>query len=333
MNTDKEQGQNKNGSENVPAKEHFKAPALKPGARVGLFAPSSRPQSPLVLKRCVQIVEEMGFYPVVGKNVLKNDGFTAGTDEERIDDLHNFLHDPSIGALLCVSGGYGASRLLPLVEFAQIRRSPKIFLGGAENDSFLLAINEMTELVVFHGPNLDEVNDEYTFRSLKSALLKSEQEMIINCRDSGDQPFESARYSLSGQICNGVTCGGNLTSLSSLFGTRYQPQLLDKILILDDYAERNDILDRWFTTLYLAGSLTDVVGIAFGGFPGCASGDSHNNLSIEDMFGARLKQLETPACFGFKFGQSGKNNIVPVGVSARLDCSAGTLQMLESALA
>src|SRR2546430_722745 len=85
-------------------KDQFKASPLKPGARVGLIAPSGRPESPLVLRRCLKMVEEMGFQPVSGQSVMANAGFTAGTDEERIEDFHLFLFDDSIGALLCVSG-------------------------------------------------------------------------------------------------------------------------------------------------------------------------------------------------------------------------------------
>jgi len=330
MNIDLEQDDSEHDL--MPAKEQFKAQALKPGAKVGLIAPSSRPDSPLVLRRCIQIVEEMGFKPVPGSSVLRYSGFTAGTDEQRIDDIHTFLQDSSIEAMLCVSGGYGAARLLPLLDFAQIRRNPKIVLGGADNDALLLAINKLTGLVVFHGQNLDEVEDEHSFNSIKNLLSGAEREIRINCRDIGDAPYQAAAYSLCDEVKEGVVCGGNLTALSSLFGTRYQPCFEDKILVLDDFSERNDILDRWFTTLYLSGVLADVAGIAFGAFPNCASRGSNNMLAIEDTFGDRLKELGTAACFSFKFGRAKHDNVLPIGVRAALDCGNGTLQMLETHL-
>lgn len=331
MNTDLEHEDSE--PELALPKDQFKAQPLKPGAKVGLVAPSSRPGSPLVLRRCLQVIEEMGFQPVAGNNVMNNAGFTAGTDDERIDDLHTFLQDPSIEGLLCVSGGYGAARLLPLLDFAQIRRHPKIILGSGDNDALLLAINELTGLVVFHGPNLDEIGDQHSFNSVKAALSGSNHQVSINCRDADDASYEAVKYSLTDRVCEGIICGGNLTALSSLFGTRYQPKLEGKILILDDFSERNDILDRWFTTFYLASTLNDVVGIAFGGFPACGPRESKNMLSIEDTFSDRIKELGTPACFGFKFGRRSKDNVVPTGVRARLDCGRGTLQVLEPALA
>ncbi|MBX9689697.1 MAG: LD-carboxypeptidase [Candidatus Obscuribacterales bacterium] len=318
-------------SEAVVPREQLKPAALKPGAKVGLFAPSARPASPLVLKRCIQVIEEMGFSPVVGQNVMRNDGFTAGSDEQRLDDFYNLLQNNSVEAMYCLSGGYGALRLLPLLDFGQIRQHPKVFLGSGANDVLLMAINQLTGLVVFHASNLDEIEDKHSFNSAKNALSGSSENMVINCRDTNDMSFESAAYSLSERKCEGIVAGGNLTALSSLYGTRYQPDLKSKILILDDFNERNSILDRWFTTLYLAGSLHEVEGIAFGGFPGCGARGSNNMLSIEDTFGDRIKELGLAACFGFKFGLASKDNVVPIGIKALLDCGSGRLEFLEAA--
>lgn len=316
----------------VIEKTQLKPQALKAGSKIGLICPASRPDSPLTFKRCVQIIEDMGFIPVAGKNVLRNDGFSAGTDEERIDDLHTFIEDDSIEAIFCVCGGYGSLRLLPLLDFAQVRQHPKIFLGSGENDSLLLAINEMTGLVVFHAPNLEEIEDRHTYNSVKSLLYGKNLQTAIHCRDEEDACFDAVAYSLSDEVLEGIICGGNLSSLSSLYGTKYQPQLKDKILALDDFNERNSILDRWFTTLYLSGSLFEVAGLAFGAFPGCSGRGADNMLSIEDTFGDRIKELRIPACFGFKFGLSSKDNVLPIGIRGKLDCGKGILEFLESPL-
>jgi len=48
----------------------IKPPVLRQGARVGLVCPGSRPYQPSTVKRAVEIVEQMGFKPVIGKHVL-----------------------------------------------------------------------------------------------------------------------------------------------------------------------------------------------------------------------------------------------------------------------
>lgn len=314
-------------------KEQLKAPLPKLGAKVGIIAPGSRPEKPSVLERSCRTLEEMGYLPQRGKSLLRYDGFSAGRDEERLEDFQSFLEDDSIEAILCASGGYGAIHLLPLLDFGKIRKHPKLICGSGDNDALLLAINELTGLVVFHGPNLDEIKDKQSYDSLRATLAGRLHERPVNCRDAGDEIFEDERYSLSDESCEGITCGGNLTALTSLYGTRYQPDLQGKILFLDDFNERNSILDRWFTTLYLTGTLKEVAGIAFGAFPGCSPRGSDNMLSVEDTFGDRLKKEKTAACFGFKFGLASKDNVVPIGIQSRLDCRAGTLAFLETSLA
>lgn len=312
--------------------KQLKALALQTGDKVALVAAGSRAKNPAVVKRCQQMIAEMGFNPVVGKHALRYSGFSAGTDQERLEDIDTAILDESTRAILFLTGGYGAIRLLPLLDFAQIRQNPKIFLGSGDNDALLLAINHLTGLVVFHGPNLDEVQDKYTYDAMKSTLLGSGERRTINCRDESDLSFEHCAYSLSNKVVRGITCGGNLTALSTLFGTRYVPDLAGKILTLDDAGDRNSILDRWFTTLYLSGTLSSCAGIAFGGFPDCHPRGGTNMLSIEDTFGDRIKELGTAACFGFKFGTPSKSNIVPIGIEAELDCGKGVLSFNESSL-
>lgn len=332
MDTELELDQEEESESQMPLAK-LKANVLRPGSKVALVAPASRPEKPSVLGRCTKLVEDMGFVPVLGNHVLKYDGFSAGSDEERLEDMQRFLEDDGIEALFCLSGGYGALRLLPLLDFGQVRKCPKVIVGGGDNDAILLAINQLTSLVVFHGPNLDEIKDEKTFENFRRSLCQAGEGRKVCAFDEKEGPdFDRRFYSLSESKVEGELCGGNLTALSSLYGTRYQCELAGKILALDDFSERSSILDRWFTTLYLAGSLRELAGIAFGAFPGCGPRGSNNMLSIEDSFGDRLKETGPPACFGFKFGSSYDNNLLAVGIKAQLDCASGTLCFLESAL-
>src|SRR5207248_1858920 len=123
-----------------------------------------------------------------------------------------------------------------------------------------------------------------------------------------------------------------LTALISLMGTPFQPRLRDAILFLEDLNERHDILDRWFTTLYVSGELAKVSGIAFGSFEGCSTKDSRNMLSLEDLFGDRLQSMNKPCCFGMPLGQSKLSATVPIGIRASLNSKDGILEFAETAV-
>ncbi len=315
---------------NPPA---IKPPALKPGSKVGLVCPASRPSSPAVVQKCIRVVEEMGMVPVVGKHVLKVQGYLAGTDAERLDDLNGFFADDSIAAIFSIKGGFGSLRLLGDIDWAAIAARPKIIVGCGDITSLLLAVHTKSNLVTFHGPNLDQVRTQYTFDRLKTAVTSRDPVSAVT-PDHGDSPpmFSVVPYTAVGGRVEGLSTGGNLSSLISLMGTPFQPDFDNRILCLEDVNERNDILDRWLTTLYVSGHLARTSGVVFGELIGCGPKSLYNTLSPEDLLGGILKTLSKPSCFGLPFGHSHNAATIPIGIKTSFDADHGRLEFLESAL-
>ncbi len=188
-------------------------------------------------------------------------------------------------------------------------------------------------MVTFHGPNLDQISTRYSFDRLKDAVTKKAPVKIMSAAElASDGIVDGLPYTPVSGIATGVLVGGNLTALVSLLGTPYLPELSQSILFLEDKNERTDILERWLTTLYLSGQLAAVQAVAFGEFLNCGSKGSLDLLSIEELFGERLKQLSKPCCFGLPFGQSNRSATLPLGVTVSLDAAKGTLEFLEGHL-
>lgn len=308
----------------------IKPPALKEGDVVGLVCPSSRPASPAVLQRCVRIVEEMGYKPKVGAHVLAINGYMAGSDQERLADLQGFLTDDSVRGIFCLSGGFGSLHLVPLLNYSEISGNPKIIVGSDDNSHLLFAVLSQANVVTFHGPNLDQLSTRYAFDRFKDAVSKKSVLKELSPADiSGDEIGGGRPYTPVTGTAHGALLGGNLTALISLMGTPYQPEFLDSILFLEDRNERTDILDRWFTTLYVAGELERASAVVFGDFVNCGPKGSYDLLSLEELFGDRLKQINKPSCFGLPLGQTGRSATVPLGMSVSLDAAAGVLQFAE----
>ena len=316
---------------NLPA---IKPPALKPGDRVGLACPASRPASPAVVRQSVKVVEEIGLNAVVGKHVLNVHGYMAGTDDERLADLNSFLADDSIAAIFCITGGFGTIHLLDQLDYTSIAEHPKIIVGCDDITSLLLAVHGSSGLITLHGPTLDQVRSRYTFDRLKTAVTSRDPLPAISVEDCGDERFVPAvAYAPIGGRVEGLALGGNLTAVVSLMGTPFQPDFDQRILFLEDVNERHDILDRWLTTLYISGHLARTSGVAFGDFAGCGTKSSYTTLSLEDLFGARVKMLSKPTCFGLPLGQSDRAATIPIGINTVFDADKGRLEFTESALA
>src|SRR5258707_9268762 len=100
---------------------------LLPGDAIGLISPASAPPDPKDIDRSVAALEEMGFKPKLGLHARKRRGFLAGNDHERATDLMRMFADRKVNGVLCIRGGYGTARLLPLLDYQIVRDNPKIF--------------------------------------------------------------------------------------------------------------------------------------------------------------------------------------------------------------
>lgn len=307
----------------------LKPSALRKGDRVSLISPASRPYSPSLLRRSISVIESMELIPVVGAHALDIHGYMAGSDESRLEDLNHAIRDPDIRGIFVLEGGYGSLRLLPGVDYERLKSDPKVIVGSDEATCLLLAIHQLTGLIVFHGPNLSRIDRSEAQQELERAIKESK---ILPALDLSDAFAGGSFLTFFSGVKEGRTTGGNLTALSSLMGTPFAPDLTGRILLLCDVNERNDILDRWITNLYASATLGKVAAIVFGEFDGCGPRSSLSVLSFEDLLLQRMKQLSVCSCFGLPFGQSSLSRVVPLGVESRVDTEQGSLSFLELAL-
>ena len=307
----------------------IKPQALRPGDRVGIVAPSSRPEKPSVVAQSVRLLEDLGLVPVLGKNILSSYGHTAGTDDERLFDLNSFVHDQAIRGIFCISGGFGALPLLSGLDYDALKSHPKIIVGGNDNTSIVLAAYAKCGLVAFHGPNLDEIKTRASFESLAAAVMKTSILPDIK-HDRGELGIARPFVPVAG-VKMGRLVGGNLSALTSLFGTPYRPFLEDSVLFLTDSDERNDILERWLTTINVSGELAKVSALVFGYFDNCGNKGSANLLSLEEIFGDTMKQLNLPSCFDLPVAGGPMCPTVPIGVTVKVDTQQCKLEFMETA--
>ena len=128
---------------------------LEFGDTIGIVAPASAPPEPETIDRSVQVLERLGFKVKLARNVRKRWGFLAGSDRERAADLMTMFADRKVKAIVCVRGGYGTARLLPLLDYRTIRANPKIFIGYSDITSLHCAFLTRANLISFHGPMLN----------------------------------------------------------------------------------------------------------------------------------------------------------------------------------
>ena len=102
---------------------------LTPGSRLGLIAPSSPVFEREHQQAAVELLESMGYQVTAYDSISCQRGYLSGSDVIRARDIMAAFADPKIDGVVCLRGGYGAGRLLPLLDYDIIRQNPKPFVG------------------------------------------------------------------------------------------------------------------------------------------------------------------------------------------------------------
>ncbi|MCS7338758.1 MAG: LD-carboxypeptidase [Verrucomicrobiae bacterium] len=319
-----------------PPQIPIKPPRLEPGDTIGVVAPASPPAAPDAIDRGIAALESLGFKVRLGRHARARLGFLAGPDRDRAADLMRMFTDRQIKAILCVRGGYGAGRLLPLLDYDLIRRHPKIFAGQSDITALLCALRRMAGLVTFHGPMLiggfaQTRLPAFTRQSFMRTVCRPEPPGNVSDGHRG----HTVKVLREG-IATGELIGGNLSVLCSLLGTPYQPDFRGRILFFEDVNEPPYRIDRLLTQLLNAGLLQQVAGIAIGINRNCADTGparaGERRQTLEEVLQDRLVPLKVPVVVGLPFGHVPFNATIPIGVHATLDGTAGKLIVTEPAV-
>ncbi len=307
---------------------------LKAGDSVAVIAPSSSASSG-AFERALANVEGLGLKPKIGLYARGSKDFLSGTDSERLHDLHSAFADSEVKGIWCVRGGSGAPRLLPYLNYALIKRNPKVFMGYSDITALHLAIWQETGLVTFHSPVASSELSEYT----KSHLLDTVMTPSANFKVE-PSTFNLSQVSglfkpnvITAGRARGRLIGGNLSLLASLAGTPYAvDNLKGAILFAEDINEPPYKIDRLLTQLRQSCDLRSLAGVALGVFSsGQATYDADTAL-IHRVFKDRLGDLGIPAISGLSFGHIRDNCTLPLGIEAELDTATATLTLMEASV-
>jgi muramoyltetrapeptide carboxypeptidase len=300
---------------------------LHEGDTVAVVAPASSWENRSELLRGVAGLEAWGLTVKLGEHVNDRHGYMAGRDEDRVADLHAALADPEVRAIICLQGGYGTPRLIPLFDEALFAANPKAICGYSDLTTLHLAQQRWGNVISFYangvtGIGAVEVTD-FSKASLKRALFSDEPYGQI-----GPNPDDPYVRTVVGGRATGRLTGGCAGLLSSAIGTRLQPDFRGRIVVLEEIDNEGYIHDGILTQLRNAGLFDGAAGIVVGDIKSKWSGGIAE-LSAEDIVEEVLAPLGLPLIFGLPIGHNKHHATVPLGALATLDAAAGTLVVEE----
>ncbi len=300
-------------------------PTLQKGDRVALLAPAG-PVSRRALSEAQASLSALDLVVETKGEPTAKLRYLAGPDETRAQALHEAFADPAIRAIFALRGGYGTTRLLPLLDLDLIRANPTIFVGSSDVTALLTALVQQAGLVAFHGPSATEPfyreSDPEVLRRFWSLL--SVPEPLGEVRPSGLRVLRGGR-------ARGRLMGGCLSLLAATAGTPWQLNARGAVLFLEDVDEAAYRIDRMLTQLSQAGALEGVVAVVVGEMVRCPVPPGES-WSLDDVILDRLGHLDVPILAGFPAGHGRNEVVLPLGVEVEVDAEAGLLTVLEAAV-
>jgi muramoyltetrapeptide carboxypeptidase len=228
---------------------------LCPGDTVAVIAPSSSFDREKFQKG-LDVLADMGLRPLFSEQIFETKGYLAGSDAQRAQMVHESFNDPDVKGIFCARGGYGAMRLLPLIDYGVISAQKKVFIGCSDVSALLSAFFAQCGMVTFHGPMMESlgVATQATRQALVDALFSGNPVVV-----TPEHPV-----TIGSGLSSGIVSGGNLTTLCHLAGTPYQPDFSGHILMLEDVGEQPYRIDRMLIHMRLAGYFEGLAGLALG---------------------------------------------------------------------
>jgi muramoyltetrapeptide carboxypeptidase len=299
---------------------------LRPGDRIAVIAPAS-PFARDEFDAGLTELRRLGFEPVYDESVFARTRYVAGEPALRAAAFRRAWTDTSIAALIAVRGGYGSVHLLPLLDPAEIQRSPKAFIGFSDNTSLLMWLTTRCGVVSFHGPMLEG----RLARGAEGYDLDTFRRVLMRAEPAGSITHPTLEIVRPGEAA-GVLVGGTLAKLVSSLGTPFAFDPPDgHILFVDEVAERPYRLDRMFTQLRYAGLLARASGIVFGELPRCDEPGDEGPTRRETVVDL-MADFPGPVLFGLPSGHvTGPTMTLPFGVRARVLASGTPELIIEEA--
>lgn len=319
---------------------------LQPGDTIMFVAPAgdlSKERMMLAQER----LEERGYVVKFREDLFVRDGYLAGSDQRRAEELMQAFTDPEVKAIFPGTGGYGTMRILDLLDYDVIRANPKLLIGFSDITALHAAINQKAGLITWHSPNpmwglggeakverwesnyLTKFSEKYFFAAVEAKAADQSRPLAytIEIPEGVPRPMTVGRGKASGRMV-----GGNLSLVAALEGTPYAIDTRDAILLLEDVREAPYRIDRMLRQLKLAGKLDHLRGAVLGQFT--KSSDREDNETedpwylVNGVLRQYFEPLNIPVLMNYPVGHHRMNATLPLGGQVEIDAETGKLRVL-----
>ena len=286
------------------------------GDSIGIVAPAGVVHKPSI-EAGIKFLKEQGFRIKLGDHVYSREGYLAGSDEQRADDLNKMLADNEIKAVFCARGGYGSVRILPYMDLKSFSGNPKIIMGFSDITVLLLHVLNKTQTVTFHGPVVSKLNADSPPETVECMLevLRGDIDVDLARFLPEDQPVRVLRHGNA----TGCLMGGCLSMLQTVVGTDLQINLKNKILFWEEVGEQVYRIDRMIDHLSRAGFFDNLKGMIIGKLTGCFKNQKTDEERFLGIISKYFGSYDYPIIYNLPIGHSKLQLTLPEGGTCYLN--------------
>jgi muramoyltetrapeptide carboxypeptidase len=308
--------------------------------KIGIFATST----PVFIEtKRYSFLQSKGIEIYEHPQVLKKVGHAAGTKEERINAIYEMLRDPTIDILMAYWGGVNTNELLPFFDYEMFKKYNKPLVGFSDTSALLLAVNKLSGIKTYLGAagiSFDKLDPfEYTYKYFSEMLIEKKSEIVIEDSPTFADDLYFLNPAATHRIINknfgrkiynpgkasGKVIASNLQTLLTLAGTKYFPELDEKILFLEEDENANTaFIHRYFTHLSQCCDFKKLKGLCIGRF--ALSSGFKDTDSEEMIYNDVFKGLNIPIIYNLNFGHTDPLFTIPIGGSAQIDTENNILK-------
>lgn len=295
-------------------------PSIQKGDTIAIITPSSYIDS-AVIDKAIELLKVAGYVPVAMPHAYGHaNGSYAASDADRAADIMQAFTDPSVKAIMCSRGGYGSTRLLPMLDAKKIAANPK-WLIGYSDISAMHAFMTRTGVASIHGPMCGHISSAGIYD-------KSMPHLMAMLRDGlpYTYKFEPNQYDHYGKA-EGTIVGGNVMVINGLAETKWDVMMPRKgesiILFIEDVGEKIYAIERWLIRMHQSGMLNKLKGLVIGEFTEYEPDEDFE--SMEQMIHHWLTEWgyydkkDFPVLFYFPAGHGEPNFPIPMGARCTLE--------------
>lgn len=282
---------------------------MEEGDTIAIVSPSGPIKSDS-LDFAIETINSWGLKASIGKHAFDKYGVFAGTDADRAADFQKALNDKKVKAILCARGGYGAIRIVDLLDFSKFLKHPK-WIVGFSDITVLHAKLQSLGIESIHGTMAK------SFSAVTEKSLKSLHDTLFG-KYSQTLKSTKSKFNRAGK-CKGELIGGNLSMLYSMRGVPFEYDYTGKILFIEDLNEYLYHIDRMIQNLKHSGILSRINGLVVGTMSGMKNGVDEYAGSIEEIILDAVSEYNYPVMFDFPSGHEAENHAMIFGAQHKMN--------------